>query len=147
LWTFGECAANSHVHVPRRVLVDFDVAGELARAEALLGVEHQDDGQKPLLKVQMGVVEDRIDRDAERCVTGVAVVAPVVLGLSDAVRRAVGADRTPAPADALDMGETGGFSWEALVNADDVGWFLGHLATPSWDAQKCSPTAWTCQLP
>lgn len=54
----GHGLANLHIHPPGRILVDLEVPGELKRGDPLLGVQHQAEGQEPLLKGKVGMVKD-----------------------------------------------------------------------------------------
>ena len=55
----------------------------------------------------MGVMKNRVDRDAERRVAGVAVMPLLALDASHSVGRAVGAGDPTLPADVFNVGEAG----------------------------------------
>ena len=110
--------ADLHRDPPRRVLVDLQIAGELECRQALLGVQHQHDRQKPLLKRQVRPVEDRADRHAEGCLAVVATVA--VLALGGVVGPAIGADRLSVPAGGFKMRDATLLVGKPLENLYDV---------------------------
>ena len=110
--------ADLHRDPPSRVLVHLQVAGQLQRGQALLGVQHERDRQKPFLEWQVGVMEDRADRDAEAGLAVVAAMAVLVWG--GIGRSAVGADRPIGPARGLQMGDAALLSGKPLENLYDV---------------------------
>jgi len=117
---FKHGVANPHSHVPSRVFVHLEIAAKLASGNALFSVQHKRDRQKPLLKVQVGVVKDRVNRHAERGVAAVAVMPRFRRHRRDSFGFAVRAHRLSMPANPLKMGQTISFSWEPLVNRYDV---------------------------
>ena len=72
----------------------------------------------------MGVMKDRVNRDAESGIATVAVM-PMLAGYRGyAVRFAVRAYRSTVPANALQMSNAIGFGREQLVNLYDVHGYL-----------------------
>lgn len=115
---FKHGVADSHSHVPRGVLVDFQIACQLASREPFFGIQDQRDCQEPFLQGQMGVMENRIYRDAK---TSIAIVAMMPMFISrNAVSSAVWADRFAMPADVFNVGDAIFFGWKLTVDLNDV---------------------------
>lgn len=62
-------------NVPGGILIDLQGYGELESADAPPRIQQQEDGQKPLLQRQVGVVKDGLDSHAERRIALVAVIS------------------------------------------------------------------------
>jgi len=75
-WPHG--LADLHSHSPCGFVCDSEGSFELFRADALLGVDHEPDGCKPLLKGCAGSMKDGSGSDRELIGTGFA--APYVTG-------------------------------------------------------------------
>ena len=111
------------LHVQGRLLCQVEIAGELRAADGLLGVDHQGDGQKPLLERNARLAEDGAGENVE---AGVAIVA-VPPADSLAVRLA-GDGNAPAaragwrlaPTDILKVLNAGLLRREAVENLDQV---------------------------
>jgi hypothetical protein len=56
---------DTHEHEPCGVLVHFNVASELARADAFARVQDERDGEEPALEVYLALVENGPDRRTE----------------------------------------------------------------------------------
>jgi hypothetical protein len=112
--------ANPHTHVPSRVFVHFQIAGELPSSNPFFRIKNQGDRQKPLLKRKMGVMKDRIHGDAEGCIAPIAMMAGLSGHRRGAGGFAVRADRSTVPANALNMSDAISFSRESFVDCDDV---------------------------
>ena len=63
------------LHVLGRLLIQFQVAGQLAAGQALIGVEHEANGKEPLLKQYPGLFHDGARHNIEADMTGIAVPA------------------------------------------------------------------------
>ena len=121
--TWFHCLANLHGDPPGGVLVYLKVTRQLESRQSLLGVQHEHDGQEPLLQGHVGVVKDGADGNAE---SGPAVVAAMaVLHRSGVVGFAVRADGLVIPSCFLQVGDAVFLGGELLEYLGDV-----HGATP-----------------
>ena len=114
-------APDAHRDAPCGLLIQIQVPRELVARHALLGVQHQGDGQKPLLERDSGLVEDRAGQHVEAGVAGVAVPAAdaVAVGLAtDARALAVWARRRVGPAHALQVLDARLMVWEPLEDSE-----------------------------
>jgi hypothetical protein len=75
LYAARERQSDSFHQIPRGVLVELQVQGELSGSDPSLSVNDQVDRHKPLLERNAGAVKDGPDRDAEGGIAVVAVVA------------------------------------------------------------------------
>lgn len=91
-----------HGDTPCGVFVDFEITGKLASRKPFFRVERQRDREKPFLKRKVRMVENRVDRHAER---GAAIVAMVSFLLArewrGIARVAIRANGPVGPADSL----------------------------------------------
>src|SRR3990167_974237 len=110
-------------HRPHGRAAHLQIARRLHGAEALLGVEHQRNQQKPALQVDMRVVEYGSDRCGKRPLAGPAL-KPVGLALLCLSRDGIGTARRtvrPAgPAHLFKMGDRRLLGGEAPVDFDDA---------------------------
>lgn len=107
---------NTHSHEPCCVFVNFQIAPQLPSRDAFLGIQQKGDGEKPLLQVQMRVMENSVNSDAEGCIAAIAVMPVSGFGRCCAIGFAVWADRLALPTDTLKMGDAISFGGELFVN-------------------------------
>lgn len=108
--------SDTHSHEPRGIPVHFQIAGQLPSGDAFLGIQDEREGKKPLLQVQMGMMEDCVNSHAERGITAVAMMPSLGLCSSGADGFAVWTDRLSLPADTLKMSNAISLGREFLVN-------------------------------
>lgn len=130
---------NPHSYEPSRTLVDFQIAPKLSCRDALLGIKHKGNRKKPLLQRQVGVVENRVNRDAKRGIAAIAVMPRLTRHRSCARGFAVWTNGRTIPTDALNVTDAVGFGGERFVDRNDVHGYplLRHL--------KCTPSGEPCQ--
>ena len=75
--------ANLHRYSPGRVLVDFQIAGQLEGRQAFLGIQDQHDSQEPLLQWHVAMMEYRAYCYAERRFAVVAAMPMFTGGCID----------------------------------------------------------------
>ena len=133
LAVIGERLTDAVHHRPYRGAAHVEIARRLHRGEAFLGREHQRDQQEPALQIDMRVVEDGSDRDAERAHAALAFpalgrgLARGVAVVRDARSAAVGTERAVRPADLFQMRDAILARRPTLIDFDDA----GHCSRPA----------------
>lgn len=110
-------------HRPNRRPPHFEIARGLHRAQALLGIQHERDKQKPALKVDMRVVEDGPHGRAETLVAGPALPtrAARLIVSRGCFRAAIRASGAFAPPHLFKMGCSRFRRRKAAVDFNDAG--------------------------
>ena len=117
---FNHSPANSHSHVPCRVLVHVDITRELTGTDSFLRVQDKGDCQKPFLKIEFRIVENGVDSHAIRRFTVIAVMAVFFGERARFVRTAVRATCPPRPSHLFQMSDTVIMCWILFVNFGDI---------------------------
>jgi hypothetical protein len=96
----SHCLSDAMDHVPAAFLADLQFPLHLERAKRLLGIQHDEDGQKPLPQPNVGLVEDRAGRNRETVAALQARPLLPALQLAHLIRMATRALHALRPADA-----------------------------------------------
>lgn len=117
--------AYPHSHVPSGIPVNFKVTGELPSGDAFLGVQNQRNGEKPFLKIDLRLVEDRAYGDA---VGGIAVIAMMAMLFGHRAgigRVAIRTDGRSLPADLFKIDDAVILGREPFIYLYDIHGFSG----------------------
>lgn len=114
------CLANPHSHVPSRVFIHSNIARELTGANSLLCIEHERDSNEPLLEIDFRFMKDRSNRNAERSIACVTVMAILAFHRAGFCRLTVGAFGRAVPANSFKVFNAEILGGEPLVYIDDI---------------------------
>lgn len=114
------------IHKPSRLLGHADVFSQLDRGNALLVGSNQIDGEKPLAKGNLGILEDSPYLDAKASAASGALVIAIILEVVNLRRPAVRAECTVTPTNRAKMVNTTLFVGEHFHHFNEGLELLNH---------------------